>query len=66
MSTRQEGKAYHLNVFLQGRNGYHLGRLAQSGVDDLHTGIAKSPSNHFRATIMPIEAEFGDEDADRV
>jgi hypothetical protein len=36
----------------------------QAGVDDLHTGVAQSPSNDLRATVVPVKSRLGDNHSD--
>ena len=53
-----------VHVFLQGGVHHHLRRLAQTGVDDLHTGIAQSGGDDAGAAVVPVEADFGYQYAD--
>src|ERR1041384_2028986 len=59
----KDGKADHVDVFLDGGRGDHLRGLSQAGVDDLHAGIAEGASDDFSAAIMAVEAGFGDQDS---
>jgi hypothetical protein len=36
----------------------------QAGVDDVHAGITQSAGDDFDATIVAIEADLGEQDAD--
>jgi len=42
-----------------------LGRLVQSRVHDLETGVAERSRDDLGATIVPIQARLGDDDAIR-
>ena len=41
-----------------------LGRLVEAGVDDLHAGVAQRAGDDLGATVVPVEARLGDDDAD--
>ena len=59
-----DGEADGVDVFLFGGGGDHFGGLVQAGVDDLHAGVAQGAGDDFGATVVAVEAGFGDEDAD--
>ena len=54
--ARQDRKADHVDVFLNCSAHYHFRRLAQSGIDDFHAGVAQRAGDHFRAAIMTVQA----------
>jgi hypothetical protein len=62
VSTREKRESERVGVFLN--NSLHdlLGGLMQAGIDNLKTGITQSPSDHFCAPIVTVEAGFGDYD----
>src|SRR3990170_4917385 len=60
----QAGQADRVDVLLDRGLGDVLRGLAESGVDDLHPRVAERPRDHLRATVMPVEPGFRDQDAD--
>src|SRR2546423_14244386 len=48
---------------LQRRRHDLLGRLPETGVDDLHPRIAQRPRNHLRTSIVPIQPRLRDDDS---
>src|SRR5262249_43167133 len=42
-----------------------LGRLPESGVDDVHAGVAEGAGDHLDAAVVAVEADLGQHDADR-
>lgn len=60
--ARQDREADAVHVFLNGGGNNHLWRLPQSGIDDLHAGIAKSAGDNLRAAVMPVKSRFGYKD----
>jgi hypothetical protein len=63
--TREDREADDVDVFLHGRGGDLLRRLAQARVDDFHAGIAQRARDDLGAAVVPVEARFGHENADR-
>jgi len=49
----ENGKADHVDVFLDGGGGDHLGGLAQAGVDDLHASVAQARAIIFAPRSWP-------------
>ena len=64
MRSGKHRKADNIGVFLQRSIDDLFGSLPQPGIDDFETGIAKGAGNHFRTTVMPVKAGFGNDDAD--
>jgi hypothetical protein len=58
--SRENGESNDVDVFLDGGSGDHLGGLAQAGVNDLHSGVAQSASDHFGTAVVTVEARLGD------
>jgi len=56
----ENGKADHVDVFLDGGGGDHLGGLAQAGVDDLHASVAQGASDNFCAAVVAVQPRLGD------
>src|ERR1035438_5791366 len=54
-----------VRVFLDDGLDDLLGRLVQSRVDDLETGVAKGASDDLGATVVPIKTGLGDDDSVR-
>jgi hypothetical protein len=59
--SRQHREADDVDVFLDGRDRHGLGRLEESGVDDLHAGVAQEARHDLDAAVVPVEADLGDE-----
>jgi hypothetical protein len=60
----EDGETDHIDVFLDGGGGDHLGSLMEAGVDDLHAGVAEGSGDDLGATVMAIETGLCDEYAD--
>lgn len=60
----EDAQADAVNVFLNGCVDDHFRRLTEAGVDDLHAGVAQGAGDDFCASIMAVEAGFGNKDAD--
>src|SRR6266700_3184943 len=54
--TRKNREPDDVDVFLQRGINDHFGSLAQAGVDDFHSGVAKGAGYHFCAAVMTVEA----------
>ena len=63
--AREHGQPDGVRVLLDGRLDDLLGRLVQAGVDDLDAGVAQRAGHDLRPAVVPVEAGFGDHDADR-
>jgi len=59
----QKRKPHGICVFLQDRADHLLGRLMQARIDDLEPGVAQSSGYYLGASVVPVEAGFGDDDA---
>src|SRR5690606_2963323 len=59
----QDRQPDDVGVLLKRGGGNLLGRLAQAGVDDLHTRITQRPRNDLGAPIVPIEPGLRDNDS---
>src|SRR5207302_3756175 len=62
--TGEERDADRVCVLLDRRLDDLLRRLMQARVDDLHAGVAQGTRDDLRATVVPVEAGLGDDDAD--
>jgi hypothetical protein len=60
----KNGQAYNLHIFLERGVDDHLRRLAESGIDYLHAGIAQRPGDYLGAAIMSVEAGLGHQHPD--
>ena len=60
VSAAQDRHTDGVHVFLERGGRDHLGRLAQTGVDDFHAGVAEGGGDDLRTAIMPVETWFGD------
>ena len=61
----QDAEPDAVHVLLDGGIDDHLRRLSQTGIDDLHAGVAKCSCDYFRAAVMAVEARLGNQHADR-
>ena len=61
MRAGEDRKPHQRNVFLQRDRHDVLDALADAGVDHLETRVAQRAGDDLGATIMPVEAGFGDE-----
>jgi len=59
----QQRQPHGVDVFLQRGLRDLLGRLVQARVDDLEPVIAQGSGDGLRATIVPVETRFGDNDS---
>ena len=59
-STKVGAVAIDDNYCLKGSGYNHFRGLTQSGIDDLHAGIAQGSCDDFGATVVAIQAHFGD------
>ena len=57
----QDGQADGPDILLHGRRNDLLGCLAQTGVDDLETGIPQRPRHDLGAPVVAIKPGLGDE-----
>ena len=60
--TGEKGEAHRIGVLLHHGLGDLLGRLVQTGVDDLETCVAERPRDDLRTPIVSVEAGLGDDD----
>src|SRR4051794_17902925 len=60
----EDGEPHGVGVLLHDGLDDLLGRLVQAGVDDLHAGVAEGPGDDLGPAVVPVEARFGDDDAD--
>ena len=65
MRARQDRQPDHIDVLLERGRGDHLGRLAETRVDDLEALVAQSPGEHLGAPVMAVEAGLRDEHLER-
>ena len=59
-----EWSAVEIGVLVGNSADDSLRRLPQSGIDDVHAGIAQRPGHHLDAAIMAIEANLRQNDAE--
>ena len=59
----QDADADHVDVFLGGGCGHLVGGDAHAEIDNLHAGVAESAGDDLDATVVAVQAEFGEEDA---
>src|SRR5512140_3424419 len=64
MRSGKNGQADNLHIFLKRRVDDHFRRLTEARVDDLHTGIPQRPGDYLGASVVAVEAGFGDQDPD--
>src|SRR5512141_817993 len=60
----EDRQADTVDVLLRRRAHDHFGRLVQTRVDDLHTGVAKGARDDLRPPVVTVEPRFPDEDTD--
>ena len=65
MGTVVHGDAHHVDILLRRHGGDGLGGLAEPRVDHLAAGITQDARYDTQASIVPVEADLGDEDAQR-
>src|SRR4030042_4935181 len=58
MSSRKDGEADDVNVFLDGGVDDLLRGLPQSGKNYFHAGIPQPESHHFGAPVVPVQTGF--------
>ena len=59
-----DGQSDGVDVLLHRGGGDHLGRLVQARVDDLEPRVAQRTRDDLGASVVPVEAGLGDEDAE--
>ena len=62
MRTGEKREAHRIGVFLNDGLRDLLGRLVQTGVDDLEPRVTQGPRDDLCATVVSVEAGFGDDD----
>jgi hypothetical protein len=60
VGPRVNGQADRFNVFVQCGLRDLVGGLADSGVDDLHTGVTKCSGDDLGAAVVPVKAWLRD------
>ncbi len=63
MGSRQTRHPNRVDVLLQRGRSNLLGGLMEARLDDLHARIPQRSRHYLDATIMAVEAGFGDENA---
>ena len=58
------GQANGIGIFLLGCGDDAVGGLTQSEVDDLHPGVAQNAGDNLDATVVTVEAQLRQDDAD--
>ncbi len=64
VSAAEDAEADGVHVLFNGGFDDGFRGFAQAGVDDLHAGVAEGVDDDARATVVSVEADLGDEDAD--
>ncbi len=65
MCAAKEAEAEPAGVLVGDGPDDGLGRLPQSGVDDLHAGVAsRGAATDLDAAVVAVEADFGEYDAE--
>ena len=62
MRPREDRQADHVHVLLDGLGHDLLRRTLETGVDDLHAGIAQGVGHDLGAAVVAVEPGLGDED----
>src|SRR3990170_3991172 len=60
MRPREDREPDGVRVFLKRGLRYHLRRLADAGVHNLHAGVAQGARDNLRPAVVAIEAGLGD------
>ena len=60
MGPGEEGESDGVGILLDDGLDHLIGRLVQSRVDDLESGVAQRPGDDLGAPIVPVEAGLGD------
>ena len=60
----EDGESDAVDVLLNGGGDDHLRGLSEAGVDDLHAGVAEGTGDDLCATVVAVEAGFGDQNTD--
>jgi len=66
MRPREDREPDGVRVLLKRRLRYHLRRLADAGIHDLHAGVTQRAGHHLRPTVVAVEAGLGDYHLDLV
>ena len=66
MRAGQDADADDVDVLLDRRLDDLLRRAMQAGVDDVHAGVAQRARDDLDAAVMAVEADLGDDDANRL
>lgn len=61
MGSGQNGHTDAVDILLQGRFDNLLRALPQTGINNFHTGITKSPRHDKSPAVVTIESRFGNE-----
>src|SRR5262249_33511983 len=64
VSPAEEAQAKPIGIFVGHGADHRFGRLPQPRIDDFHAGVAKCAGDHLDATVVTIEADLGEDDAD--
>ena len=54
----EDREADHVDVFLYGGGGDHLGSLAQTGVNDFHAGVAQGAGDYFCTAVVAVQSRL--------
>src|SRR5208282_3852507 len=57
----EDREADHVDVFLDGGGGDHLGGLTQAGVDYLHASVTQGAGDDFGAAVVAIQARLSNQ-----
>ncbi len=64
MGAREHRESDDVDVFLDGGDRHRLRGLEESGVDDLHAGVAQESRDDLDAAVVSIESDLGDQHPD--
>jgi hypothetical protein len=62
----EDADADNVHVLLGGGGGHLVGSDSHTEIDNLHAGVAEGSGDDLHPTVMPVQAELGEEDAGRV
>jgi len=63
VGAREDGEADDVDILLDGGRGDHFRRLAQTGVDDFHAGVAEGTRDDFSPAVVAIQPGLGNQDS---
>ena len=64
MRAGEDAHPDHVHVLLDGSGDDLLRGSVEPRVDDIHPSVAERPGDHLGTTVVAVQADLGDEDAD--